>query len=186
MRTPLAWLRDYVDLPSDTNALVERLAMLGFPVEDVATPPKISGVLAGKLERVEKHPNADRLFVCTVNVGGGEPLTIVTAATNVAAGQIVPVATLGAQLAGGLSIGPRKMRGIDSQGMLVSSYELGFEAEWFEDGILQLDPGTPLGADVVQLFGLDQDVLEVEITSNRVDVMSMLGLARELAASFGT
>jgi phenylalanyl-tRNA synthetase beta chain len=186
MRTPLGWLRDYVDLPNDTGAIVERLAMLGFPVEDVASPPKLSGIVAGKLERVEKHPNADRLFVCTVNTGGAQPLTIATAATNVGDGQIVPVATLGAQLAGGLTIGPRKMRGIDSQGMLVSSYELGFEAEWFEDGILQLDPGTPLGADVVKLFGLDQDVLEVEITSNRVDVMSMLGLARELAAAFGT
>ena len=186
MRTPLAWLRDYVDLPSDTKMIVDRLAMLGFPVEEVYSPPQLSGIVVGKLERVEKHPNADRLVVCTIDVGAAEPLTIATAATNVADGQIVPVATLGAHLAGGLTIAPRKMRGLDSQGMLVSSYELGLEEEWFENGILQLDAGTPLGADVVKLFGLDQDVLEVEITSNRVDVMSMLGLARELAAAFGT
>lgn len=185
MRTPLAWLRDYVDLPKETAVIVERLATLGFPVEDVITPPKLSGIVVGRLDRVEKHPNADRLSVCTVDIGAKAALTIATAATNVAAGQIVPVATLGAELAGGLKIAPRKMRGIDSQGMLVSGFELGFEEDWFEDGIMQLDVGTPLGADVVELFRLDEDVLEVEITSNRVDVMSMLGLARELGASFG-
>src|SRR5579872_1594567 len=186
VRTPLAWLRDYVDLPAETKTIVDRLAMLGFPVEEVITPEPMSGVVVGKLERVEKHPNADRLQVCTVNIGSGSPLQIATAAENVAPGQIVPVATIGAKLAGGLAIAPRKMRGIDSQGMLGSANELGLEGEWFEDGILQLDPETPLGADVIKLFGLDQDILEVEITSNRVDVMSMLGLARELAATFGT
>ena len=186
MRTPLAWLRDYVDLPADTETIVNRLAMLGFPVEEIITREPMSGVVVGKLERVEKHPNADRLQVCTVNIGSGPTLQIATAAENVAAGQIVPVAKIGAELAGGLVIAPRKMRGLDSEGMLGSANELGLDGEWFEDGILQLDADTPLGADVITLFGLDQDVLEVEITSNRVDVMSMLGLARELAASFGT
>lgn len=185
MKTPLAWLRTYVDLPADTKTIVDKLATLGFPVEEVTSPPVLSGIVVGKLERVEKHPNADRLFVCTVDVGSSAPLTIATAATNVAAGQTVPVATIGAKLAGGLTITPRKMRGIDSQGMLVSANELGFEEDWFEDGILQLEDGTPLGADFVQLFGLDQDILDVEITSNRVDVMCMLGLARELGAAFG-
>ncbi|MGH7714840.1 MAG: phenylalanine--tRNA ligase subunit beta, partial [Vulcanimicrobiaceae bacterium] len=146
----------------------------------------MSGVVVGKLESVEKHPNADRLKVCSVNIGSGPILQIATAAENVAAGQIVPVATIGAKLAGGLVIAPRKMRGIDSEGMLGSANELGLEGEWFEDGILQLDPGTALGADVIKLFGLDQDILEIEITSNRVDVMSMVGLARELGAAFGT
>ncbi|MBV8074064.1 MAG: phenylalanine--tRNA ligase subunit beta [Candidatus Eremiobacteraeota bacterium] len=186
MRTPLAWLRDYVDLPAETQKIVEKLAMLGFPVEAVDAPPVLSGIVVGRLEAVAKHPNADRLFVCTVDVGAKRPLTIATAATNVAQGQHVPVATIGAQLAGGLRIEPRSMRGVDSEGMLVSANELGLEADWFEDGILQLDPHAPPGADVVQLFRLDQDVLEVEITSNRVDAMSMLGLARELAAAFGT
>ncbi|MGA3036736.1 MAG: phenylalanine--tRNA ligase subunit beta [Vulcanimicrobiaceae bacterium] len=186
MRTPLAWLREYVDLPPDTNRIVDRLAMLGFPVEEIITREPMSGVVVGKLERVEKHPNADRLQVCTVNIGNGPHLQIATAAENVAAGQIVPVAKIGAELAGGLVIAPRTMRGLDSQGMLGSANELGLDGEWFEDGILQLDPQTPLGADVIKLFGLDQDILEVEITSNRVDAMSMLGLARELAASFGT
>jgi phenylalanyl-tRNA synthetase beta chain len=186
VRIPLAWLRDYVDLPADTKTIVDRLAMLGFPVEEVITAQPMSGVVAGKLERVEKHPNADRLQVCTVNIGSGSPLTIATAAENVAVGQIVPVATIGAKLAGGLTIAPRKMRGLDSEGMLGSANELGLEGEWFEDGILQLDPETPLGTDIIKLFGLDQDILEVEITSNRVDVMSMLGLARELSAAFGT
>jgi phenylalanyl-tRNA synthetase beta chain len=186
VRAPLAWLRDYVDLPPDTGTIVERLAMLGFPVEEVIPAPALSGIVAGRLDRVEKHPNADRLFVCTADLGKPPPLVIVTAAPNVAAGQVVPVATVGAVLAGGVTIARRRMRGVESEGMLVSSYELGLPAEWFEDGILQLDRDTRPGADVVKLFGLDQDVLEVEITSNRVDAMSMLGLARELAASFGT
>ena len=186
MKTPLAWLRDYVDLPAQTRTIEEKLATLGFPVESVATAPPLSGIVVGKIAKIEKHPNADRLQVCTVEVGADAPLVIATAATNVAEGQTVPVATIGAHLAGGLKIEPRKMRGLDSQGMLVSANELGFDGEWFEDGILQLEAGTPLGADVVELFGLDQDVLEVEITANRVDAMSMLGLARELAAAFGT
>ena len=185
MRTPLAWLRDYVDLPADTKTIVDQLAMLGFPVEEIITAEPMSGVVVGKLERVDKHPNADRLQVCTVNIGSGPALQIATAAENVAAGQVVPVATIGAELAGGLVIAPRKMRGLDSQGMLGSANELGLDGDWFEDGILQLDPETPLGADVIKLFGLDQDILEVEITSNRVDAMSMLGLARELAAALG-
>lgn len=186
MRTPLAWLRDYIDLPAETSTIAHHLAMLGFPVESVIAPPKLTNIVAGRLERVEKHPNADRLSVCTVDVGDGKPLTIATAAENVAQGQVVPVATIGAELSGGLKIAPRKMRGIDSAGMLVSANEIGLEEEWFEDGILQLDPDTPLGTDVVRLFGLDQDILEIEITSNRVDVMSMLGLARELAAALKT
>ena len=111
-------------------------------------------------------------------------LTIATAATNVAQGQVVPVALIGAQLAS-LTIGPRKMRGIASEGMLCSAAELGLEAAWFEDGILQLETGLPPGTDFVRAFHLSDDVLDVEVTANRVDAMSVLGLARELAASLG-
>jgi phenylalanyl-tRNA synthetase beta chain len=184
MRVPLAWLRDYVDLPADLDAIVARLATLGFPVETVETRPVINGVVAGTIVKLEKHPNADRLQVCTLDVGGAAPLAIVTAATNVARDQIVPVATLGAQLAK-LNIEPRKMRGIDSQGMLCSADELGLPPEWFEDGILQLDPQTPNGTDVVAFFGLHLPVLDVEIGANRGDALSIVGIARELAAAFG-
>ena len=184
MKLPIAWLRDYLELTLSSDEIAARFAALGFPVEEIVRRPALSGVLAGRLSAVEKHPGADRLLVCTVDVGRARPLTIATAAANVAPGQVVPVATLGAQLAG-LTIGPRKMRGIDSEGMLVSADELGLEAEWFEDGILQLDDGLEIGSNFIEAFRLSDDVLDVEVTANRVDAMSVLGLARELAAALG-
>lgn len=185
MRVPLAWLRDYVDLPPDVGMTVKQLASLGFPVETVEARPHISGVVAGTIVRVEKHPNADRLQICRLDIGGAAPLTIATAATNVAQDQVVPVAVIGAQLPE-LKIKPRNMRGIDSQGMLCSAAELGLPAEWFENGILQLDRDTPAGVDIVQFFGLDLPVLDIEVGANRGDALSLLGIARELAAGWGS
>jgi len=184
MKLPLAWLRDYVDLESSSEELAQRFAMLGFPVEEIGHRPKLSGIVAGRLVTVEKHPNAGRLSICTVDVGAAQLLTVVTAATNVAAGQHVPVATLGAKLVG-LDIALRTMRGIESQGMLVSANEIGFEEDWFEDGILQLDAEIELGTDVVSHYRLGDDVFDLEVTANRVDAMSVIGLARELAAALG-
>lgn len=183
MRVPLAWLRDYVDL-HDADTVIAGLAGLGFPVDAVDRRPPISGVVVGRITALAKHPNADKLQLCTIDVGGARTLTIATAATNVAAGQTIPVATIGAKLPH-LTIEPRKMRGIDSEGMLCSAEELALEADWFEDGIMQLDAGMPLGADVVECFRLDDPVLDVDVTPNRADALSMLGLARELAAAFG-
>lgn len=184
MRVPISWLREYVDLPKDSQAIADRLAMLGFPVEEIVVRPKITGVVVGKIVALEKHPNADRLQVGTIDIGAEKTLTIATAATNVAAGQVISVATIGAQLPS-MKIEPRKMRGIDSEGMMISAEELALPGEWFEDGIMQLEADTTLGANTIELFGLDDDILEVEVTSNRVDAMSVLGLARELAASYG-
>ena len=184
MRVPISWLRDYVQLPADASEIVARLATLGFPVDAVEPRPAITGVVVGRIAKIEKHPNADRLQVCTIDIGSERMLTIATAATNVAEGQTIPVATIGAQLPE-LKIEPRKMRGIASEGMLCSGGELALEADWFEDGIMQLDAECPLGANVVELFGLADPVLDVDVTPNRVDAMSMIGLARELAASFG-
>ncbi len=184
MRVPISWLREYVALPPDAEAIADRLAMLGFPVEEIAKRPAITGVVAGRIVELEKHPNADRLQVAQVDVGGERPLTIATAATNVAAGQTIAVATIGARLPG-LTIAPRTMRGVASEGMMISAEELALEPEWFEDGILQLEPDIVPGTNVVDAFGLNDAVLDVEITSNRPDAMSLLGLARELAASYG-
>ncbi len=184
MKLPIAWLRDYLTIDLSTDDIAARLATLGFPVDDIVRRPKLSGVRIGRLTRVEKHPDADRLQVCTVDIGTDRALTIATAATNVAAGQVVPVATIGAELVG-LTIAPRKMRGIDSEGMLCSAEELGLEGAWFEDGIMQLETTLPIGADFIDTFRLNDDVLDVEITANRVDAMSIVGLARELAASLG-
>jgi phenylalanyl-tRNA synthetase beta chain len=183
MRAPLAWLRDYVKLPDDPTAIVNRLATLGFPVAEIEERPLISGVVVGRIEKIEKHPNADRLQVCTIDIGTETRLTIATAATNVAQDQVIPVATIGAQLPH-MKIEPRKMRGIDSEGMLCSAEELGLPADWFVDGIMQFDTNMRLGTDVVTLFGLDQPILDVEVTANRPDALCMIGIARELSAAF--
>jgi len=184
MRVPIGWLREFVALPDETQAIADRLAMLGFPVASIEKRPRITGVVTAKIESVEKHPNADRLLVARVDAGGDAPLTIATAATNVAAGQTIAVATIGAKLPE-LTITARTMRGVASQGMMISAEELALTGEWFEDGIMQLDANIEPGLDVVELFGLAGDVLDVEITSNRPDAMSILGLARELSASYG-
>ena len=184
MKLPIAWLRDYLDIALSSDDVAARLASLGFPVDAIERRPKLTGVQIGRLAKVEKHPDADRLQVCTVDVGEERPLTIATAATNVATGDVVPVARLGAELVG-LTIGPRKMRGIASEGMLCSAAELGLEGAWFEDGIMQLERDLPIGDDFVARYRLNDDVLDVEITANRVDAMSVLGLARELGASLG-
>lgn len=185
MRVPIAWLRDYVDLPGNAQAIADRLAMLGFPVDAIETRPVITGVVAGTIVSLEKHPNADRLQVGSIDVGAGTPLTIATAATNVAAGQRIAVATIGARLPL-LTIERRKMRGVESEGMMCSADELALPADWFEDGILQLDADVAPGTDIVEHFRLGDAVLDVDVTSNRPDALSMLGLARELAAALGT
>jgi phenylalanyl-tRNA synthetase beta chain len=184
VRVPISWLREYVALPDDSQAIADRLAMLGFPIAAIERRPTITGVVTGKIAEIEKHPNADRLLVARVNVGRTAPLTIATAATNVASGQTIAVATIGARLPE-LRIEARTMRGIASQGMMISAEELALPAEWFEDGIMQLESAVAPGLDVVELFGLETAVLDVEITANRPDSMSVFGLARELAASYG-
>ena len=182
MKLPIAWLRDYLDVSLTSDEIAERFAALGFPVEAIERRQKLSGVCIGRIARTEKHPNADTLTLCTIDIGAADTLTIATAATNVAEGDVIPVATIGAEVVG-LSIGRRKMRGIDSEGMLCSAGELGLEAQWFEDGILQLEKDLPLGADFIERYRLNDDVLDVEITANRPDCLSVVGLARELAAS---
>src|SRR5581483_11987623 len=184
MRVPLGWLREYVELPLDPGAVAEMLAQLGFPVASIETRPVITGVIAGRIAELGKHPNADRLQVGRIDVGDGKPLTIATAATNVAAGQTIAVATIGARLPQ-LTIERRKMRGVESEGMMISAEELALPAEWFEDGIMQFEPTLPPGTDVIEYFRLNEAVLDVEVTSNRVDAMSIIGLARELAAYQG-
>ncbi|HEV7180411.1 MAG TPA: phenylalanine--tRNA ligase subunit beta [Candidatus Baltobacteraceae bacterium] len=184
MKVPIAWLRQYVDLPGEAQAVADLLASIGFPVDAIEKPPVLSGIVVGKITALEKHPNADRLQIGTIDIGMREPLKIATAATNVAQDQIIPVAQIGAQLPN-LKIERRKMRGFESEGMMCSAEELGLPRDWFEDGILQMDSDTLLGEDVVKLFHLQDAVLDVDVTSNRPDAMSVVGLARELAAATG-
>jgi phenylalanyl-tRNA synthetase beta chain len=184
MRVPLSWLRDYVDIDLSPRDLAERLTLLGFEVKGIeAGGGEWSGVVVGRVLEVERHPNADTLWLTRVEVGGGEPLEIVCGAQNVAAGQLVPVAVPGSVLPGGRTIERTKIRGAVSNGMLCSPIELGLGED--ADGILILGTGDEhvVGADLAAAIG--EPVLDVDVKPNRGDALSMVGLAREIAAATG-
>lgn len=181
MRVSLNWLKDYVGINLSVDELSHQLTMLGLEIEKVERPgAEISNVFVGKILSIEKHPDADKLVVCRTDIGCGEPLQIVCGAKNMKEGDLVPTAVVGATLPGGFQIARRKMRGIESHGMMCSSRELGLGES--HDGLLILDPQIPVGKDVVELFGLDDAVFEIEVTPNRGDWASMIGVARELSA----
>jgi len=190
MNVPMSWLKQYVDIDVDTKTFVDGMTMSGSKVEGVEESGKeITKVVAGKIVNVEQHPDADRLRIMQVDVGAEEKLQIVTAAANVQLGDVVPVALDGANLAGGLKIKTGKLRGVLSQGMFCSVEELGFAEEDIEDaphdGVYVFLKDIPaLGSDVKPYFGLGEEVVEYEITSNRADCFSILGIAREAAATF--
>ena len=189
MRVSLNWLREFVPVEATAAELADRLTMAGVAVDTVLYPGAgIRNVVSGRLLAVDRHPDADRLFVCRV-AAGGEELAIVTGADNVAVGQIVPVALHGSVLAGGKTIKQSKLRGIVSQGMLCSGQELGLESKLLapeeQHGILILPPGTPVGVPITELMGLDDAVLVLDLTPNRGDCLSVYGVAREVAALYG-
>ncbi|KGG24718.1 MULTISPECIES: phenylalanine--tRNA ligase subunit beta [unclassified Prochlorococcus] len=189
MRVPLSWLQDLVQLNETVEILAEGLSMAGFEIEaieDLASHAQ--GVVVGLVKDHQPHPNADKLSVCQVDVGSGECLQIVCGAQNVRTGIHVPVAMVGATLpAVGIKIKASQLRGVPSQGMICSLAELGLESNC--DGIAILEEiaeNVPnLGQPVGPLFGLDDTVLELAITANRPDGMSMVGIAREVAALTG-
>ncbi|WP_027365532.1 phenylalanine--tRNA ligase subunit beta [Desulfotruncus alcoholivorax] len=189
MRVSYKWLKEYVQIDVPPRELAERLTLAGVAVEAIEEPGKdISNVYTGKILKIEQHPNADKLVVCRVTTGGDEELQIVTGATNVREGHIIPVAVVGARLTGGLTIKKAKLRGVESRGMLCSGQELGLDPDTMPEdqahGIMILPADTPLGVDVKPLIGLDDAILELELTPNRGDCMSMVGVAREVAAIF--
>jgi phenylalanyl-tRNA synthetase beta chain len=192
MRVSLQWLSELVQVePADLEPqqLAERLSMAGFEVEAIEDlAARAAGVVVGYVEDRQPHPNADKLSVCRVAVGQGEPLQIVCGAANVRAGIHVPVALVGSTLpAVGLTIKPAELRGVASSGMICSLRELGLADN--SDGIAILDDVLPAlpppGAPVGPVFGLDDQVLELAITANRPDGLSMQGIAREVAALCG-
>jgi phenylalanyl-tRNA synthetase beta chain len=182
VRVPLAWLREYVDIELGAHALREELTVRGMEVTAVeVSGAEWSDVVVGRLLEVSRHPNADTLWVTTVLTReGGEPLEIVCGAQNVAPGQLVPVAVAGATLPGNRQITRTKIRGVVSNGMLCSARELDLGAD--ADGILILgtDEEHPLGTDLRSIYG--DVVLDVDVKPNRGDALSMVGLAREVAA----
>jgi phenylalanyl-tRNA synthetase beta chain len=183
VRVPLSWLRDFVDVQLTPEQLAERLTLLGMEVKHIEEwGADWEGVVVGELLTVERHPRADRLSLTTVTLGdGGEPLSIVCGATNIAAGQRIPVALPGAVLPGNRRIERAEKMGVVSNGMLCSGDELRLTSDG--DGILILPADTPLGAPLVDLFG--DVVLDVDVKPNRGDALSILGLAREVAAATG-
>jgi phenylalanyl-tRNA synthetase beta chain len=183
MRVPLGWLSEWVPLPP-LEALVERLTLAGLEIEDVIfTGPALDAVRVGLVLERAAHPDADRLSVCRVDVGADEPLEIVCGAPNVAAGQKVAVATVGTVLPDGTKIKRSRIRGVASQGMICSEREL--ELGDGHEGILVLADDAPVGAPLSEVHPAGETVLDLEITPNRGDWVSMLGMAREVRAHFG-
>ncbi len=190
MRVSYKWLKEYVDVTVSPGELADRLTLSGIAVEGVHEPGAgIEKVYTGKILNIEPHPNADRLTVCSVTTGGPEAIQIVTGATNIRAGDVVPVAVEGAHLAAGLVIKKSKLRGVESRGMLCSGQELGLDPKTMPadqaHGIMILPPETSLGLDIKPVLGLDDAILELDLTPNRGDAMSMVGVAREVAALLG-
>ena len=181
MRVSLNWLKQYVDVHADPQALAHQFTMLGLEIEKIEQPgAEVQGVVIGKILEITQHPDADKIVVCKTDTGGPEPLQICCGAKNMKVGDKVPTAVVGASLPGGFKITGRKMRGVESQGMMCSTRELGLGED--ADGLFILPEDLPIGADAKPLLGLDDTVYEIEVTPNRADWASMIGVARELAA----
>ncbi len=183
------WLNDYTTVTVSDKEFCDGMTMSGSKVETVSlTGEGISNVVAGRVTAMTAHPDSDHMFVCTVDVGKAEPVTIVTGAQNVSVGDMVPAALDGATLPGGKEIHDSKLRGVMSQGMLCSLGELGLDTHDYpyaiEDGIFIMQEPCNPGDDIIAVLGLHDSVVEFEITNNRSDCLSIIGLAREAAATF--
>ncbi|MCS6946103.1 MAG: phenylalanine--tRNA ligase subunit beta, partial [Steroidobacteraceae bacterium] len=181
MKLSMQWLRDWVDCPWDGAELGRRLTMAGFELEALdRAAPAFSQVVVARIDTCEPHPQADKLRVCRVSTGSGPPLQIVCGAANARAGLVTALALPGAVLPGGTEIRAATLRGVSSQGMLCSARELGLDEA--AEGIVELPADLPLGQDLRTALALDDEILDIAITPNRGDAMSVLGLAREVAA----
>lgn len=199
MLVPIEWLKDYIDLDVTTEEFCDRMIMSGSNLETCEHfCEEMENVVVGKIEKIEKHPDADKLVVCMLNVGKEEPVQIVTGAPNVFEGALVPVALHNSRIPGplhgqpkqegGVKITKGKLRGVESFGMLCSAEELGFEDKVVpvahKDGIWILEGDYELGQDFAEALGLKQAVVDFEITPNRPDCLAMVGMAREASATF--
>jgi phenylalanyl-tRNA synthetase beta chain len=183
MKISLNWLKDYVDVP-DAQTVVQKLTMSGLEVEAVEDAgAALRGVVAAKVLTAEKHPKAEKLSVTTVDCGRSAPLQIVCGAKNFKVGDVVPLATVGSTLPNGMSIGAAKLRDVESFGMLCSAKELGLSED--SAGLLILDNATVPGTPIADVLGLNDTLLTLNVTPNRGDALSMLGVAREVSALLG-
>ena len=180
MQISEAWLREYVNPPVSTEELVVQLTMAGLEVDSVTPAGAVfSGVVIGEVLSAEQHPDADKLKVCLVSVGGTEPLQIVCGASNVRPGLKVPAALVGAVLPGDFKIKLSKLRGVESSGMLCSEKELGIAVD--ASGLMELPPDAPIGVDIREYLFLNDSIIEIDLTPNRADCLSVEGIAREVA-----
>ncbi len=187
MKAPLSWLKEYVDIDCSPEQLKDKLFSCGFEVEEMTYVAKhINRIVTCKILSIEKHPEADKLSVCQVDAGEHGNLQIITAATNVFVGAVVPVALDNSTLNNGEKIKTGKLRGLPSYGMFCSGEELGINDDWYEgasfNGILILDEKFPLGVEVKELLEIEDVMFDINVTANRPDCQSILGLAREVAA----
>ena len=183
MLLSLKWLREFVPVEAGAQEVGDRLTMLGLELEDILHPyDPIKDIVVGHVLTKEPHPDSDHLAVCTVDAGTGEVLNIVCGAPNVAAGQKVPVALVGTTMPGGMVIKKAKLRGVPSFGMICSERELGLSED--HSGIMVLPEDFKVGTRLVDALDLDTEILEIGITPNRGDCLSVLGLAREAALAF--
>ena len=203
MNTPMSWLKVYVpDLKAPVEEFVDAITLSGSHVEGYEKKDKnLEKIVVGKIEKIEKHPDADKLIICQVNIGEDAPLQIVTGAPNVKEGDLVPTVLDGGKVAGGHDGGPLpengikikkgKLRGVESYGMMCAIEELGSSRDLYpeapENGVYVFpeESGVKPGDDAIEALGLHDAVVEYEITSNRVDCFSMIGMAREAAATYG-
>ncbi|MBE8954295.1 MAG: phenylalanine--tRNA ligase subunit beta [Quinella sp. 2Q5] len=190
MQVSTKWLKDYIDINLTADELADKFTLAGIPVENVIHAGEgLDKVVTGRIEELTAHPDSDHLQVCQMNIGAENLLQVVTGAPNVAEGQVVPVALIGAHLPNGQKISKGKMRGVASNGMLCSAGELKLELEGLpieqQTGIYILPDDTPVGLPAAKVLGLDDDILEFELTANRGDCFSVIGLVRELAVLTG-
>ena len=190
MLVPVEWLKEYTDLNMSVEEFCERMIMSGSNIETVERFGEgIEKIVVGKIVDVEKHPDADKLLVAQIDIGEENLIQIVTGADNIFEGAYVPVILHGGKLPDGRTIKKGKLRGLESNGMMCSPEELGFEDKVvpadMRDGIWILDKAYPLGMDINEAINLKNTVVDFEITPNRPDCLSMIGMAREAAATFG-
>lgn len=189
MKITYNWLKDFVDIDAPAEEIAEKLTNAGLEVEELIYQNKhLKHVRVGRITKIERHPDADRLQICQVDLGDGH-VQIITTATNVFEGAVVPVSLPGADLANGIKIQKSKLRGVDSDGMFCSGEELGIDDSVIEgasvNGILILPQNFEIGADIENALGLNDVIFDVNITPNRPDCMSVIGIAREVCAIYG-
>lgn len=187
MKVPVRWLKDYVDIDISAKELGDKLTLSGSKVEEVVTTgDEINNVVTGRILKIDNHPNADKLVVCSVDIGREDPIQIITAATNMKENDIVPVALHGSTIHGGVKIKKGKLRGLMSNGMFCSEEELGIAGDKPVYGLMILPESTPVGKNIKSVIDMESSVIDFEITSNRPDCLSVVGIARETAATLNT